>query len=86
VITGLGEELFFRGALFTVVPRRPILITTLVYTAATAATGNYMLAFAALLLGVVTGLQRRASGGVLAPMITHIVWSVSMLYLLPLLF
>jgi membrane protease YdiL (CAAX protease family) len=42
-----------------------------------------MLGFAAILLGAVVGLQRRASGGILAPIITHLVWSVTMLYVLP---
>ena len=53
---------------------------------ATLATGNVMLAFAAILLGTVCGLERRASGGILAPILTHITWSLSMLFLLPLLF
>ena len=39
-----------------------------------------------MLLGVVVGLQRRASGGILAPILTHLTWSLSMLYLLPLIF
>ena len=42
--------------------------------------------FAAILLGAVCGLERRASGGILAPILTHITWSLSMLFLLPLLF
>ena len=42
-----------------------------------------MLAFAAVLLGVLTGAQRRVTGGVLAPIITHILWSSAMLLLLP---
>jgi hypothetical protein len=45
-----------------------------------------MMVFAAAVLGVVLGLQRRASGGVLAPMIAHVTWSLPMLYLLPVLF
>jgi membrane protease YdiL (CAAX protease family) len=45
-----------------------------------------MLGFAAILLGTVVGLQRRASGGILAPIITHITWSVTMLFALPMLF
>jgi membrane protease YdiL (CAAX protease family) len=48
--------------------------------------GNVMLAFAAILIGLVCGLQRRASGGVLAPIITHCTWSLSMLLVLPLFF
>jgi len=53
---------------------------------ATLATGNVMLAFAAVLLGLVVGLERRASGGVLAPILTHCTWSLAMLFALPLVF
>ena len=56
------------------------------YGVATLATGNVMLSFAALLLGVIVGLERRASGGILAPILTHITWSLSMLLILPLVF
>lgn len=84
VVTGIGEELFFRGALFAAVgPRHPVAITAVVYALATAVTGNLMLAFAALLLGLLTGAQRRVTGGVLAPIITHVIWSSAMLVLLP---
>lgn len=84
VVTGVGEELFFRGALYAAVERwHPIAVTTVVYVAATAATGNFALALAALVLGLITGAQRRVTGGVLAPTITHVVWSSAMLLLLP---
>jgi membrane protease YdiL (CAAX protease family) len=45
-----------------------------------------MLTFAASLLGLVVGLERRASGGVLAPILTHCTWSLAMLLVLPLVF
>lgn len=83
---GIAEELFFRGAMYAAIPRHPVLWTTLAYVVATLATGNVMLGFAAVVLGAVCGLERRASGGVLAPILTHITWSLSMLFLLPLLF
>lgn len=83
VVNGIAEELFFRGALYAAIPRRQVVVTTIAYTIATAAAGNIMLAFAAAILGVVVGLQRRATGGVLAPVVTHLVWSVTMLYALP---
>jgi uncharacterized protein len=82
----VAEELFFRGALYAATPRHPVIVTTVAYTAATLATGNVMLAFAALLLGLLVGLERRATGGILAPIITHVLWSVSMLFVLPALF
>ena len=83
---GIAEELFFRGAMYAAIPKYPVVWTTLAYVVATLATGNVMLAFAAILLGAVCGLERRASGGILAPILTHITWSLSMLVLLPLLF
>jgi membrane protease YdiL (CAAX protease family) len=86
VVNGIAEELFFRGAAYAAIPRNPVVWTTLAYAVATAATGNVMLALAAVLLGVVVGLQRRASGGILAPILTHVTWSLSMLFALPLLF
>lgn len=86
VVNGVAEELFFRGALYAAVPRHPVLVSTLAYTVATLATGNFMLGFAAVLLGLVVGLERRASGGVLAPVLTHVTWSTVMLFALPLLF
>jgi membrane protease YdiL (CAAX protease family) len=85
-VNGIAEELFFRGAMYAAIPKHPVFWTTLAYVVATLATGNVMLAFAAILLGAVCGLERRASGGILAPILTHITWSLSMLFLLPLLF
>ena len=86
LVNGIAEELFFRGAMYAAIPQHPVLWTSLAYVVATLATGNVMLAFAAILLGAVCGLERRASGGVLAPILTHVTWSLSMLFLLPLLF
>ena len=86
VVNGIAEELFFRGAVYAAVTRHPVAITTLAYSVATLATGNLMLGFAAVLLGAVVGLQRRATGGILAPILTHVTWSVSMLFALPVLF
>ncbi len=58
----------------------------MLYTLATLATGNVMLTFAAVLLGLVVGLERRASGGILAPILTHLTWSLAMLFALPVVF
>lgn len=86
VVNGIAEELFFRGAMYAAIPSHQVAVTAVAYTVATLATGNVMLGFAAILLGIVVGLQRRASGGILAPILTHLVWSVSMLYALPAIF
>jgi membrane protease YdiL (CAAX protease family) len=83
-VNGVAEEVFFRGALFAAIGRRyPVPISTVVYGAATLATANPMLVFAAVVLGFVLGLQRRASGGLLAPILTHVTWSMAMLFALP---
>jgi uncharacterized protein len=83
-LTGVAEELFFRGAAYAAVTRHPVAVTTGLYVLATLATGNVMLTFAAALLGVLVGLERRASGGILAPVLTHLAWSLPMLLVLPL--
>jgi membrane protease YdiL (CAAX protease family) len=85
-VNGVAEELFFRGAAYAAIPRRPVVWTTIAYAVATLATGNVMLAFAALVLGAVVGLERRASGGILGPILTHCAWSITMLFALPALF
>lgn len=87
LINGVAEEVFFRGALYTALGRyHPVLISTVLYTCATLASGNPMLGFAAIILGTVCALERRASGGVLAPVLTHLVWGLIMVLALPPLF
>ena len=84
LVNGFAEELFFRGALYTALGRfYPVAVSTVLYAAATLATGNLMLGFAGLVLGTVCGLQRRATGGVLAPVLTHMVWGLIMVVALP---
>lgn len=85
LVNGLAEEVFFRGALFAALEKNQVLWSTAFYGLATTATLNPMLIFAALFLGFIVGLQRRVTGGVLGPMLIHIVWSQSMLFVLPLL-
>ncbi|PWJ24702.1 hypothetical protein ATK17_0802 [Branchiibius hedensis] len=82
--TGACEELFFRGALFSLLEgRQPVVATTAIYTLVTCATGNVMLVFAAALLGGLTARQRQITGTVLAPILTHGLWSLGMVLILP---
>ena len=84
---GVAEELFFRGALWSVVEgSHPLVNTTLAYAATTAATRNPALVLAGTATSVLFGLQRRTSGGILAPALTHLTWSLLMLRYLPPLF
>lgn len=87
LLSAITEEMFFRAALFTAFDRHyPIVGSTALYVAAILATGNLMLGFAALILGTVCAVERRATGGVLAPALTHMVWGLTMLLALPPLF
>jgi len=87
LVNGVAEELFFRGALFAAIGvRHAVVISTVLYVLATVAGGNLVLVFTAVVLGTVVALERRASGGILAPILTHVTWSLSMLFVLPPLF
>ncbi|MDA2892778.1 type II CAAX endopeptidase family protein [Mycolicibacterium sp. BiH015] len=85
VINGLAEEMFFRGAVYTALLKfHPVIVSTVLYVIATAATtGNPMLGFAAIILGLLCAQLRRATGGVLAPMLTHFFWGLILVLALP---
>ena len=53
------------------------------YVCSTSVSGNPMLGFAALILGTVCACERRATGGVLAPVLTHLMWGLIMVLALP---
>lgn len=83
-VNGVAEELFFRGAVFAAIPRRwRVPASAGVYALATLPTGVPLLVLAAAALGLLTGLQRRVTGGVLGPIVTHLTWSLGMLLALP---
>lgn len=87
VINGAAEEMFFRGALYTALGRfYPEVVSTIVYAVAVSAAGNPMLGFAGLILGGVCAYERRITGGVLAPVLTHFFWGLVMVLALPPLF
>jgi membrane protease YdiL (CAAX protease family) len=84
VINGLAEELFFRGAVYSALGKAyPAVVSTVIYVVTILATGNPMLAFAGVVVGSVCAWERRATGGVLAPMLTHFFWGLVMVLALP---
>jgi uncharacterized protein len=84
---GVAEEVFFRGSLFTALASpHPVAASTGVYMLTTCATRNPALVVAAGVMGTLFAAQRRASGGVLAPILTHVTWSALMVRYLPRLF
>jgi uncharacterized protein len=84
---GGAEEVFFRGALYAAAGSRyPVAKSTAVYALATTTTGNPALVLASIPMGILFALQRRATGGIQAPLLTHLTWSTLMLRYLPPLF
>ena len=83
---GAAEEVVVRGALYAAIGQSaPVVLSTAVYTLATVATRNPARVLAAGVMGGLLGAQRRASGGIQAPVLTHLTWSTLMLrYLAPL--
>jgi membrane protease YdiL (CAAX protease family) len=81
--TGVAEEFFFRGALYDAFGARG---STALYVLSTTATRNPALVLASTVMGTLFAVQRGRSGGVQAPLLTHVVWSALMLAFLPRLF
>lgn len=86
---GVAEEIFFRGAVYAALgslDRSPVAQSTASYMLATVPTRNPSLVVAAGAMGTLFGLQRRATGGLQAPVITHLTWSSLMLHYMPRIF
>jgi membrane protease YdiL (CAAX protease family) len=83
LITGAAEEVFFRGPLYDALGARG---STAVYVLSTTATRNPALVLASAVMGTLFAAQRQRSGGVQAPLLTHVTWSALMLGFLPRLF
>lgn len=84
---GAAEEVFFRGALYAAAgTTAPVARSTTGYVLATVPTRNPALILASVPMGALFALQRRSTGGIQAPVITHLTWSTLMLRYLPPLF
>lgn len=87
VAAGIGEELFFRQVVLDSIPlsrRYGTIFSLALYCAVTATQGIPLLVFAALVIGAVSQLERRRTSSLVSPITLHLVWSVSMLLILPL--
>jgi len=88
IVNAVAEEIFFRGALLTALPsatvgiRRAALVTA-VYILVTAASLNVALVLAAGVMGTLLMIERLATGGTLAPALTHVTWSILMILAFP---
>ncbi|MEU0789023.1 CPBP family intramembrane glutamic endopeptidase [Amycolatopsis sp. NPDC005961] len=83
LVTGAAEEFFFRGALYDAFGARG---STALYILSTTATRNPALVLASTVMGALFAVQRGRSGGLQAPVLTHVVWSALMLAFMPRLF
>lgn len=84
LVNGVGEELFFRGALPRAIgSRSPLVLSTVLYVGVIAVAGNTALTLAAIVMGTVFAVERRRTGGLIAPVATHLVWTTLILVALP---
>lgn len=84
VVNAVAEELFFRGGLYAAIGgQHEVLITTFVYALSTVPTGIPVLVIGSAVLGAAVGFQRRVTGGVVGPIVTHLTWLAGMMLLLP---
>mgnify|MGYP002336292907 CR=1 FL=1 len=76
---GIGEEVFFRGTVYSAFEdRAPARRSTLVYASVTALTLNPALTAASVVMGAMFAGLRRWSGGIVAPVVAHALWSALM--------
>ncbi len=88
-IAVLGEELFWRAALLGALRQRLPLLTsvaasTVVYALAHAASGTWLLPFAAFGAGLVWALLFAATGNLTASVVSHLVFDVLVILVAPL--
>lgn len=83
VLNGYAEELFFRGSLFDAfAPWWPAVSTTAVYMIVVLGTGIWLLGLAGLAVGASSAWLRVRTGATTAAIVSHLIWSVSMFFLL----
>ena len=85
----VGEELVWRGVVQGAVVRRAgavvgVLLGATLYAAGHAAVGSPLLVAVALGCGIVWGTLRAVTGGLVAPLVAHLVWDVAVLLVHPL--
>lgn len=84
LVTGWGEEIFFRGALPQIFGRKPELWAVIFYTFSTMVTGNLVLVVAAPILAVTAHWLIRRTGRLSAALILHTGFSLIVVGLTPL--
>jgi len=88
-LVGVVEELRFRGALVEALggarrPLRAALLALLVYTLGQAVSASVVVVLLCLGCGAIWTAARLWSGGLWAPLVSHVIWSSTLLGLFPL--
>jgi membrane protease YdiL (CAAX protease family) len=77
---GVAEELLFRG---TIQARAGLVVAVAVYAGVQLVTGNWVLAVAGASCGLVWGVLYWWTGGLVAPVIAHVIWTDVLTFLWP---
>lgn len=85
----LSEELVWRGALFDALPstvsrERAVLLSALVYALPQVGKGSLVLVLVAFVCGVFWGAERVWTRGLVAPLVTHVMWDLLLFVVAPL--
>jgi membrane protease YdiL (CAAX protease family) len=88
VVILAAEELLFRGAWLLALQRRfgeraALMLCVGLYVAAQACTGSLIVALLALCCGTVWTLERMLTGSVVAPLLSHLIWTPTVILLRP---
>jgi membrane protease YdiL (CAAX protease family) len=93
VLAVVVEEFVWRGVLLDAAMQSPkagparvfaLVGSTASYTVAQAGSASWALALVAFVLGLVWGLQRLWDGSLVSALLTHVIWSLSVLVFVPL--
>ena len=84
----VAEEVLWRGALLNVFPRGSrrnvvIALSLLTYAAVQFGTGSWIVALAALICGAIWMVERLWTRSIVAPLISHAIWTMTVIHLYP---
>jgi membrane protease YdiL (CAAX protease family) len=85
-VSGIAEELFYRRTVVITLPggsRTRVIVALLLFMAVSATMGVPLLVVAAAVLGIVAGVEAQRTQSLTSPIVLHVVWSLSMLLVLP---
>lgn len=93
-IAVVAEEIFWRDEVITRMTQQsnpsdiaatlmPIVVAAGVYALTVASSGSVILVIAAVILGILWGIQRVITGTLVVPVMTHLIWNVGLFFLWP---